>query len=75
MMLSSKMNYCCHRTGEPLRTNGSPWIIAPRVKGSAASFLSQGSRAIVLRIPRLLFGGHLRTVAPGAEKILLGVGR
>lgn len=29
MMWSIKINYCCHHIGEPLKTNGSPWIIAP----------------------------------------------
>ena len=29
IMRSIKMSYCCHRKGEPLRTDGGPWIIAP----------------------------------------------
>lgn len=28
MMRSIKMSYCCHHKGEPLRTDGSLWIIA-----------------------------------------------
>lgn len=71
-MPSSEMNYCRRRTGEPLRTNLSPWMPVPRVKGSAEKrTFTREPGPIVLRIPPpppFRFGGHPHSVAPGAER-------
>lgn len=79
VMPSSEMNYCHGRTGEPLWTNLSPWMVVPRVKGSEEKrTFTRELRPIVLRIPPPAFP-FWRALALscswGKKKILLGVGR
>lgn len=81
-MPSSEMNYCHRRTGEPLRTNLSPWMPVPRVKGSAEKrTFTREPGPIVLRIPpppprplSVLEGTRTRLLL-GQKEILLGAGR
>lgn len=79
VMPSSEMNYCRGRTGEPLRTNLSPWMAVPRVKGSEEKrTFTRELRPIVLRIPPPAFPfwrAPALSCSWGRKKILLGVGR
>lgn len=80
-MPSSEMNYCRRRTGEPLRTNLSPWMPVPRVKGSAEKrTFTREPGPIVLRIPPIplplsVLEGTRTRLLLGQKEILLGAGR
>lgn len=66
------------------RKDGSPWITAPTLitkvnvgegwRDQAQAYFDKEVGVIVLRIPSLACGGHLPSVAPRAEKNLLGPG-
>lgn len=50
MMRSIKMSYCCHCKGEPLRTDGGPWIIAPTLtflwRDQAQAYFHKGAGSL-----------------------------
>lgn len=79
VMPSSEMNYCHGRIEEPLRTNLSPWMAVPRVKGSEEKHtFTRELKPIVLRIPPPGFSfwrAQALSCSRGRKKILLGVGR